>query len=524
MSGGGANRRRARRAAAALAAGALALTASAPAQQVAHARSVLPVGEELLERRFADEDADGRLDLWLAVSDAGGGRALLLHRQRADGSFPAQPDERIAVPRAVICWSVGRFTAGAARAEVLYLARDAAFVRDAEGKLRRLAAAEMLLDMPAEDALPYWPHHRDVDGDGLDEVAFVVADGFEVVDGSGRLRGRCELDPQGERAPAASRALFGGALRATLSSQEMSDLFVPNDDVGVIAPPALLAAEVRQAMPSWTDANGDGRLDLTWYAAEALHVALQTAAGSFPAAADLILDLTPGEDEEDVRLEWADLGGGPAADLLSVREKDGGGASLSSDYQLRAWLDPALSASGDGPGPRALPPPAAFYKAAASALSAFTLDLDGDGRRDLALSAWDVDVALLGEGATRLIHTVSAHFAAPAGGFAARPAFAETREFAVTDLEAFRDVPAFAMDVSGDGRADLIQSNETGNVEVRPMTAVGGGWAPAAAPSFRIPVDAQAATIEVEDLNRDGVGDFIVARPGFLEIYLSRRA
>ncbi len=502
----------------------LALAAAAPLQSASHARSVLPVTEELLDHRFADDDADGLDDLWLAVRDAAGGRALLLYRQRAGGGFPAQPDERIAVPRAVVCWAVGHFTAGAARAEVLYLARDAAFVRDGEGKLRRLAAAAMLLDMPAESALPYWPHVADADGDGLDEVVFVTAEGFEIVDGAGRLRGACASDTQADRAPAAQRSLFGGALRAKLSSQELSDVFVPNDDVGVIAPPEMLATSVSQACPVWSDVDGDGRQDLSWLVAGQLSVLLQATDGTFPAELSFRLDLSAADGESNARLEWVQLGGGRAADLLLLRES-GGGATFSSDWQVRAWLDPARAAApaADVAAPRALPPASVFLKSASSELEAFLADLDGDGRTDLALSAWDVDVSVLGEAATKLIHTVSAHLAQEDGSFSARPAFAVTREYSLSDLQAFRDVPAFALDVTGDGRADMIESSEGGNVEVRSIRPAAGGLAPAEQPSFRIPVDAQAATLEVQDLNHDGVGDFIVTRRGFYEIYLSHR-
>jgi len=38
-----------------------------------------------------------------------------------------------------------------------------------------------------------------------------------------------------------------------------------------------------------------------------------------------------------------------------------------------------------------------------------------------------------------------------------------------------------------------------------------------------IPIQALQATIEVQDLNADGIGDFIIQRDGNLEIHLSYR-
>jgi len=502
------------------------------AQSAQHARSVLPISQEVLERRFADADGDGLLDLYVAVQETGGGRALLVYRQREGRMFPAQPDERIAVPKAVVAWTVGRFTAGARAGSVVYLARDAAYARGADGALRKLAAARMLLDMPSDEELPWWPHAGDLDGDGLDELILVVEDGFEIVGTDGASRGRVNLDQIGERNPAAEQEFFGGSLRASLSSQELSELWVPNDDVGVIELPAALFSSVRLPAPVLADADGDGRQDLSYYSSRKLYLHLQAADGSFPAQPSSALRIDRESDSDDSRLEWVDLGGGPAADLLLMRSVDGGATSFSSDWQLRVWRDAALTSTPaapteEEPAPdpllRALPPPAVFLKVSASFVRAYVEDLNGDGRRDLGLSAWDLDVPMLGAGESTLTHEASAHFADAAGGVATRPAFAVAREFGIADLESLRDVPTFAMDLTGDGRADMVESTKSGNVEVRTLTASGATWTPSADAAYRIPVDAALASLEVLDLNRDRIGDFVVSRRGQIEIYLSQR-
>lgn len=506
--------------------------AELPAQSVSHARSVLPIAQEVLERRFADADGDGLLDLYVAVQESGGGRTLLIYRQQEGRLFPAQPDERIAVPKAVIAWTVGRFNAGSRGGDLVYLARDAAYARGADGALRKLAAARMLLDMPTDEALPWWPHAGDLDGDGTDELILVVEDGFEVLGADGASRGRVNLETIGERNPAAERDFLGGSLRASLSSQELSDVWVPNDDVGVIELPPALFSSVRLPAPVLADADGDGRKDLCYYSSRKLYLHLQAADGSFSGQPSSALRIDRESDADDSRLEWVDLGGGPAADLMLVRSVDGGATSFSSDWQLRVWRDAALTSAAivpteDDPAPdpllRALAPPSVFLKVSASFLRAYVEDLNGDGRRDLGLSAWDLDVPMLGAGESTLTHEASAHFAEADGGVSSRPAFAVAREFGIADLESLRDVPTFAMDMTGDGRADMIESTKSGNVEVRTLAASGSSWAPAVDAAYRIPVDAASASLEVLDLNRDRVGDFVVARRGQIEIYLSQR-
>jgi hypothetical protein len=513
---------------------AIAACAAAPvaAQQVGHARTVIALNEEVLELRFADADLDGMLDAWIAVREASGGRALLLYRQRDGRVFPSQPDERIAVRKPVVAWCVGKFTAGTAQAEVLFLVRDGAYLRSADGSVKRVAPGRMLLDMPAEDSLPYWPYCGDADGDGLDEILLVEEDGFRVFSTAGVLRGEVLLDSTDERSPAAERAFFSGNVRASLSSQELSDLFVPDDDVAVIEAPPALFTSVRIPAPAWADANGDGRDDLTYLRGGILLVHLQGADGSFPAEPSVGLDLKAGDAEDDDLLQWTDLDGDAAADLLQVRDGGSSGASFSSDWQVRVWSDPLRGATLPEAVEGAAPPPAwlrrpgaptGFVKLATARVGVYLLDMDGDGRKDLGISGWDLDVSLLGDAGSQLVHTTSGYLAQPEGGFAARPAFAEVREYDLSDLDSFHDVPAFSADLDGDGRADLIESSGAGNVEVRPIVARSGSWAPAAEAAFRVPVDALAARMIMLDLNGDRVDDFAVSRLGQIEVYLSQR-
>jgi len=496
------------------------LPAIAALPQAGLARSVVPTPLEVLERRFLDENGDGRLDLWLAVRDEDGARWLQVFRQRDGRVFPAEPDERIAVPRAVTAWSLGRFSPGEA-AEVLFFARDAAMARSRiDGALRLLARAPMLLDMASEELLPYWNYLADLDGDGLDEVLLICVDGYRIVDAAGVERGFIPLTPLTERVPAAARDYLGGRVRASLSSRELSDVFVPNDDAGVIGEPPILFTSTRLAAPVWADVDGDGRLDLSWYESDALHLHLQAANGRFPTEPSGRLTLPAAADSDNVRLEWTAFGGSRAADLLFVRKSGGGAVSLSSDWQVRIWIDPFARAAA-AEQPALLGEPDAFVKTSAAYAGAYVVDLDGDGTRDLALSSWQVDVGLLGDAATKIRQTASGWLQSDAK-LSSRPAFAETREFTLADVDSLRDVPAFAQNLTGDGRAAFLASTKGGNVEIRPLAPTGGTWAPSPKPAFRIPVDAATASLDVLDLNADGVGDFVVARSGIIEIYLSQ--
>lgn len=484
-------------------------------QQAGHIASYAMVRGEVLSWAMADLDGDGDRDLLLATLTPDGQRVIRVHNQQQAVVFDAEPAVEIPVPRAVVSWGVGNFLDGEgdAGAEIVFLARDAVWLRPHEGRLKRLHDAAMLLDMPASDALPRWRPVIDVDGDGLDEIALVTSDGFRVIDASGELRLEVLMRPVFGRVPTASGAFLGGAVRATLSSQELSDLVVPNEEAGVLEPPPALYAEASMPRPVFVDADGDGRVDLSWYADGAMHVRFQAADGSYPEDNAIALELPEEDAFQNGYLAWRDAGGGAAADLL-LNRTDRETVSFSSDWQVMVWLDPAISG--------ALPDPDAFLKVEAGYVRVHVGDWNGDGRRDLGVSAWSVDAGLLAGATASMSHDLTL-YPAVGEGWSLRPALAHDREYRLDDVSAFRDLDALVPDATGDGFPDLLESDENGVLEIRRFLAEGGPLRVKSDPEFRISVDALAAEVIVEDLNGDGISDFLVAKPEMWQVHLSYR-
>ncbi|RMH01206.1 MAG: hypothetical protein D6702_12095 [Planctomycetota bacterium] len=497
----------------------LALAPAAP-QGVGHVRSRIEPGGEPLALEFADADGDGLLDLFLAVRDEDGRRWIRIHRLRADGALPVEPDHAVELKKDIVAWGLGDFTPEEPGVELLLTTRAGAYALPtaAEGYrgIRRLAAAEMLLDLPSSRQLPFWPAVADVDRDGRDDLALPVGDGFLIAGGDGSLLGRIELRPASGIPPALSRSFKLGPV--TVSAQPLADLFVPDEDPGAIEPPPAVYAAEQLPLPFLVDADGDGLLDLIYAWQETIAVHLQRPAGQeprFPAAADRWYAYGGEEGREIVGLELVDAGGGPAADLLVTRRsKD---VDLSGDWEVLLFLDPFRE-------PRPLARPDAVAATEASLVLPYLTRLaPDDGRPDLVLSAWTLEVGLLGAGGVGFQHRLLFYPAAPAGGFPRRPELSYERDYAADDFTAFSRVPPVPADVLGDGGADLIESDPHGALEIRPITAAAGRLEVGQDPARRIEVDALASEVRVVDLDRNGIGDLVVLRPGSLEVRVARR-
>lgn len=479
------------------------------AQQSSYARFRLEPEGEILDTVVVDADHDGRSEIWMSTLREDGSRYLSGFTQQGEDGFPAQPSVNQAVSRAVVAWAVGNFLPEDG-AELLFTTREAAYVQRIGGRPKKILDAPMLLDLPATDALPVFRDVADLDGDGLDEIVLPTRSGYTLVRGNGEIVAEIPWQPRDGRSPVAQQDLFGGRATATLSSRALSDLFVPEESPGIVTRPPLLFTSATLSRPVLQDLNGDGRLDFSFLYRTQIRVHLQQEDGSFPRSVELRVELPEAKSQDNEVLTWGSYGGGPEADLLLVRSA--GGIGVSYDWQIRVWFDVTTKDE--------LGSPDHFSKVEGSWVRPSIEDLDGDGRPELGVSVWELSLGLTlrDPQVSHSIYVFRPLEDRP--GWATRAALASERDYGVDDLESFAVVPSFAGDLTGNGKSDSLQSSGEGELEVRPIEL--GERPRIGEPSLRVPVDALAAYVRVRDLNRDGVGDLVVAQLGHWEVYLSR--
>lgn len=485
-------------------------------QQAGHLASyVQPSGKQLDARTFADADGDGDVDLYMATLNENGKRYIDIHYQHEGTVFSSVADEHIEISPGVVAWNVADFLQGDSEpgCEILMLASRGAYVRNAAGRLQLLARAIMLLDMPSSTDLPLWNGMKDIDADGKPELALVTADGYLIVDHEGQQLGRIKLKVGSDRPPVASGNYLGGLIRTTISSQQLADLFLPNEDLGVIARPPALFSDESLPTPIWVDANGDGRLDLSYLRGVELYLHMQDDQGNLPTEPSQTIELPNTEESDFEQVEWVDLGGGPAADLLLVRSS-ADVLRQTRPWQARVFLDFAQSENTDESD--------VFLKVDSTFLWVYFFDLDSDGQRDICLSSWALDLGLLGRGAPQVEHKVSAFLSAN-DAWGTRAAFTWGRTFQVDDLDSLISMDTFVDDLTGDGQPNFLERSKAGSLEIRRFVPTGHGVSVAEDVTAEIAISALQAAVEVIHLNDDGIGDFIINRDSKLEIHLSYR-
>jgi hypothetical protein len=294
-----------------------------------------------------------------------------------------------------------------------------------------------------------------------------------------------------------------------VSSNKLSDLFVPDESAGILEKPPLLYTAISLPRPTLDDINGDGLVDFCFLEENQIRIHFQTSGHTFKPKPQKKFKLPPASGADNEELRWGQWGGGPQADLLMMRSESSW--SLSSDWTIRIWID-AYSEEKLGQ-------PTFIRKAEGSWVAPYLNDVNADGLTDLVISAWQLDIGLtLSEPSVE--HNLYLFRGNEQGGFETRAAISHTRDYAVGDLDTFSLVPALTADLTGDGNLNLLENSGKGELEIHHV--VEGNQFRISDAVQRIPVDALAAVVLLEDLNNDQIGDLLVRHYSHWEIYLSR--
>jgi hypothetical protein len=474
--------------------------------QISH---IQPQGYFDGEMEFADADGDGDLDLFVAVF-VDYKRYIDVYLQH-ENLFATTPQQHIQIPDTVVAWAVGDFLPDQPGEEIIWTAARGVYVRNSAGRPQVLSRSSQLLDVPYAFSAPRLNTVADIDNDGLPEIVLLTTTGYQVMQHDGTVSGTIDLQVSEGRAPVAASNLFGGKIRPKLSSQELSSLFVPNEDVGVINYPAALFSSVSLPTPVWADVNGDGLQDLTYKKENMLYVHLQNSEFEFLPQADRIFALPDSSKSKYEQLEWVTVGGKKTADLLMVRSSEDV-LSQTRPWQVRLYLDPWQAKSLDVPD--------ALFKIQSTALGVHLFDVNGDDALDVCTSNWSLDLGLLGRGSPQLDHIASAYLA-DESGWGVRPVFAEKRSMSVDDIDSFVTLDSFTSDLTGDGAPDFVELSENGSLRVRKFEVSEGGVSIANSNTIDLPLQALAAKVGVIQLNSDSTGDIVITRSQAIEIFMS---
>jgi hypothetical protein len=487
------------------------LCLSQSAHQISH---VQPRGYFNNEMQFADADGDGDLDLFLAVYDYSQ-RYIDIHYQDQNLFSPVS-SKRIEVPKGVVAWAVANFlpaTDGELDPEeIIWMVSRGIYVRPTVGRLQRLLKEPMLLDLPSYFSVPRLHTVADIDADGLPEMVVLTTTGYKIIQHDGTVSGTIGLKPNLSRAPIASRNLFGGKIRPSLSSQELSSLFVPNEAVGVVKYPPSLYSSISLPAPVFSDVDGDGLLDISYKDGDKLTVHLQKKDNTFLSEADRVFRLGDSSKSDYEQIEWVDVDGDSTSDLLLVRSS-ADILSQSRAFQIRLFSDPWERENLDDSD--------GLFRVDSTALGVNLFDINGDDQIDVCLSNWTLDLGLAGRGTPKLEHTASA-FLATEEGWSKRSSFTESRSVGVDDINSFVSLDTFVPDLTGNGLPDFVEISDGGSLRVRQFEApTAGKVGLASSIVIDLPIQALEAAVEIRSLNGDAISDIIIVRPQSIEIYMS---
>jgi len=499
---------------------------------------------ELLSMAFIDVDQDGQEELCLALRMESGERELHLHR--IEGTrIPPLPYQVVPVLAETLAYGFADVRPEPGL-ELFFLTKDGAWSYSLRqegyrGNIRRLVEAELVYDVPDPDSLPRWKYVFPAAGG--DRILLPARDGFVVwapeTTASGLMEAtsyRAENDfatheaasphPMNHRRQAREERtevrVGPGGIQMTRDTKTLGGLLLPDSesDKG-----DLLEVEQAYGAPALLDVDGDGHDDLLVLEDRELAVHLADSRGAIPASPTRIESLpdylrTDDEDDEDrsISIRFADLDGDGDQDILARDETDPDGFE-NGRFSLHILLND---------GERLFPDkPQQILRFEAAELRVHVTDVDGDGRPDLAIRKFELPSFL--DAVTGLEFTLT-HllFLGEKKGsrpFERKPALKQGQTFDETTLQEAIKNRELSMDCDG----DLVEIDLKGRIAIRRLKLEGGffsgpSWSIEESPWLRFDAFGSVNSIEVRDLNHDGLGDIISAGSETATILLSRAA
>lgn len=497
--------------------------------EVRHVDASLDLDGTLLDRRFLDLDGDGRLELAFTLRTPRGARELRVHRI---GAERVEPEPFVSVPMLEDVLAVGFAEVREdPRRELLLFTQSgihsySTTLPGYRDNARRLIETELFYDLPDPRALPFWDYV--LPGRERDRILLPAADRLQLFGWVEQGEGASSYLILGEIASAEARRREPGRRGGQRGERERGGrraqdrrLLFPDSFPGEERQGGeFLEAARSLRAPALADVDGDGRLDLVLLRRDALELHLGREQGIDPSPTRVEpLPAYLAQRADDTRLTLVDLDGNGALDLLAeVREGPEG--FENAKYELLVLLQ-----SGGRHFPEQ---PDQVLRFEAGMLRAEVADVDKDGRPDLVVRLF-VLPSLVGTVTGIEFELTHLLFPGEGGGprpFARRPALRQSERFDERSVGAAAANRSLRADLDGDGIADLVEVDLEGFVAIRRLRrssglARGSGWSLDTAPWKRFEVRGDISSLEVLDLNGDGIADIVSESDRTLAILLS---
>lgn len=479
----------------------------------------------LLDHRFVDPDGDGTSALCVAILRPDGTRELRLHALETRRIAP-EPSHRVPVLEDVLAYGFAdvREEPGA---ELLFLTRSGAYsyslTRDGyRGNIARLATVDLIYSVPDRRELPFWAYTVP-GGAGEQDLVLLPGRGGLVALGP-RREGEGEEpyevwssfrpdDRVRDGGDGAEAAVSGsGRMRISFTAAAEDGPFL-DDGAGS----SLISGGESYRAPALVDVDGDGRRDLLLRVEEELRVHLCGDAG-LPSAPTRVELLPP--ELEDATLTLVELSGDGFLDVLATVEEDEG-ALENSEQRVFVHLG--------GPDRLLSEAPAQVLRFEAATLRASVGDLNGDGRPDLLLRKFVMPSVL--ESVSGLEFEL-AHLAFFGTGgrvpFERKPALNHVEVYGAETIGDVVKRRRLEMDCDGDGRLDLVEVDARGRIAIRRVVRDSGffsgeTWELEETAWKRFEARGSILSLEIHDLDGDGLADLVSPGPRSITVLLSER-
>ena len=498
-----------------------------------HVASSLEPEGELLGAELVDLEGDGTYEVCLALRLPDDSRQLALHRLGRHGADPV-PFRVVPVLDDALAYGFADVRSEPGR-ELFFLTEGGAWSYSLEhdgyrGNVRRLVSEPLLYDFPDPAGLDAWRYVLErgggdwilLPGDEAYSVWGPAPDGGAGDAAEYAPIARFPVDQEGgssalEELEEHTVQIGSGGIRVTHEAASGETFLNGADGPADV----FLSSRRGYRAPALVDVDGDGARDLVALTPDELVVHWNAGEGSDGAFARRPprIEARPAYlDHDEVDLEVVDLDGDGDPDLLARTsdEVDGIGAEQVS----------VLALLNDGT--RLFPErPDQVLRFETNDLTVFATDVDGDGRVDLALRKFELPsfLDMVTDVEFKLTFLLYLGVDGPRP-FERKPVLKKAQAVDEAGLVEQLANRAIEMDCDGDGLADVVEIDTEGRVSIRRLVHDrgffgGSTWSLEDTPWARFQTFGSIESIEVRDLNRDGLGDVISRGPKALSLLLS---